>query len=154
MEGGCACGEVRYRLTDAPIIVHCCYCSWCQRETGSAFAVNAVIERDRLEVIAGEPVLVSTPSASGKGQEIARCPTCRIALWSHYAGSGRLSAYVRCGTLSERAAVVPDVHIFTATKLPWVALPEGTPAFGAFYPSREGIWSGAARARWRAMLEA
>lgn len=152
MEGGCSCGAVRYRLIDAPMVVHCCHCSWCQRETGSAFVVNAVIERDRLEVT-GDPEPVATPSASGKGQEVFRCPECRVALWSHYAGSGRLSAFVRVGTMDRPGAYPPDVHIFTSSKLPWVALPEDVPAFADFYPSSEGVWSGESRERWRAMKE-
>ena len=132
MDGGCTCGEVRYRLRDAPMIVHCCHCSWCQRETGSAFPINAVIESNRLEIIAGVPDIVATPSASGKGQTIARCPTCRVALWSHYAGSGRLSSFIRVGTMDAPNACVPDVHIFFSTKQDWVVLPQGVPAFPGF----------------------
>lgn len=151
MEGGCSCGEVRYRLVSEPMIVHCCHCSWCQRETGSAFVLNAVIERDRIELLAGEPELVMTPSASGKGQEIARCPTCRVAVWSHYAGAGRRGAFVRCGTLDDRAAVVPDVHIFTGSKLPWLDLPAGAVAYHDFYPDPGTVWRPEARARWAAL---
>ena len=151
-EGGCSCGAVRYSLNDAPMVVHCCHCSWCQRETGSAFVLNAVIEGDRLTVTKGEPVMVMTPSASGKGQEIARCPDCHVALWSHYAGSGRKSAFVRVGTMDDPAGCPPDVHIFTSTKQPWVLLPEGVPAFEAFYPTSQGIWSDEGRARWKALL--
>ena len=153
IEGGCTCGKVRYRLTSAPMIVHCCHCSWCQRETGSAFVLNAVIEGDRLDVVEGSPELVSTPSASGKGQEVARCPECRVALWSHYGGSGRASAFVRVGTTDAPAALPPDVHIFTSSKLPWVVLPEGVPAFDQFYPSSKGVWSDEGRERWRAVKE-
>lgn len=153
-DGGCACGAVRYALSDAPMVVHCCHCRSCQRETGSAFVLNAVIESDRLRITRGMVDYVLTPSASGKGQEIARCPDCRVALWSHYAGSGRQSAFVRVGTLDDPAACRPDVHIFIATKLPWVVVPEGAPAFTAFYPSSEGVWSDEARARWKAMKDA
>ena len=134
------------------MIVHCCHCSWCQRETGSAFVVNAVIERDRLEVTAGEPRYATTPSASGNGQEIARCPACLVALWSHYAGSGRRSAFIRVGTMDSPDACPPDVHIFTSSKQHWVILPDSVPAFADFYPSSEGVWSDAARARWKALL--
>lgn len=151
MTGGCSCGGVRYRLSDTPMIVHGCHCSWCQRETGSAFAVNAVIESDRLELVSGSPHYVSTPSASGKGQEIARCPDCQVALWSHYAGSGRRSSFVRVGTMDDPQACPPDVHIFTSTKLDWITLPEGVPAFRDFYPSSEGVWSEEARARWKVL---
>jgi hypothetical protein len=153
-EGGCSCGAVRYALSSAPMVVHCCHCSWCQRETGSAFAVNAVIEADRLTLTRGAVEYVMTPSASGKGQEIARCPACRVALWSHYAGSRRQTAFVRVGTMDDPAACPPDVHIFTSTKLPWVSLPEGMPAFAEFYPTSEGVWPDEGRARWKALKEA
>jgi hypothetical protein len=139
MQGRCSCGQVRYRLTTAPMITHCCHCSWCQRETGSAFALNTLIETDRLEVT-GAVEIVATPSASGKGQEIARCPACKVALYSHYAGAGRALAFVRVGTLDDPAACPPDVHIFTSTKQPWVVLPETGKAFAEYYRSAE-VWS-------------
>jgi len=151
MKGGCSCGAVRYRMTTQPMIVHCCHCSWCQRETGSAFVINAVIESDRL-MVDGTPDYVLTPSESGKGQEVARCPTCRVALWSHYSSSGRRSAFVRVGTLDDPANCPPDVHIFTSSKQPWVILPQGAKAFAEFYPSADGVWSDEAKQRWRALL--
>ena len=158
MEGRCTCGQVHYRLTTAPIITHCCHCSWCQRESGAAFALNTLIETDRLEVT-GVVELIFTPSASGKGQEIARCPVCKVAVYSHYAGAGRALAFVRVGTLDNPAACPPDVHIFTATKQPWVVLPEpgtgpdtGAPkVFAEYYKSAE-VWSPQALERRRAAL--
>jgi len=150
-DGRCACGAVRYRMTAEPMIVHCCHCSWCQRESGSAFAVNAVIERGRVELLAGEPELVAPPSASGKGQEIARCPDCRVALWSHYAGAGRKAAFVRVGTLDDPGGCPPDVHIYTSTRRDWVVLPEGAAAFEGYYRPAE-VWPEAQRARWKAMM--
>jgi len=147
-EGGCTCRAVRYRMTRRPMIVHGCHCSWCQRETGSAFAVNAVIEADCVEV-QGEVELIDTPSASGKGQKIARCPTCRIALWSHYAGGGAAVRFLRVGTLDEPALLPPDVHIFTSTKQPWVVLPAGAKVFPEYYNPKE-VWSGECQTRWKA----
>ena len=138
-EGGCTCRHVRYRIKSKPMFVHCCHCSWCQRETGSAFALNAMIEADRVELTAGEVELVDTPSASGKGQKIWRCPHCRVALWSNYAGSGDKVRFMRVGTLDTPAAMPPDIHIFTSTKQPWVVLPEGTPAVPEYYKPRE-MW--------------
>jgi hypothetical protein len=134
------------------MIVHCCHCSWCQRETGSAFVINAIWESDRLTVTSGAPDYVPTPSASGKGQEIARCPTCRVALWSHYPGAGQRASFVRVGTLDRPDACPPDVHIFTSTKQPWVTLPGDVPAFSDYYPSSRGVWRDDARARWKALL--
>src|SRR6187551_817352 len=101
LEGGCTCRSVRYRLASAPLFVHCCHCRWCQRESGSAFALNAMIEADRVALLAGEPEAVDTPSASGKGQKIWRCPRCRVAVWSNYAGAGAAVRFVRVGTLDE-----------------------------------------------------
>ncbi len=152
MRGRCTCGAVRYRLTDRPLVVHCCHCSWCQRETGSAFAVNAMIETDRLQV-EGVVEEVVTPSASGKGQIVARCPTCRVALYSHYAGSGRLTAFVRVGTMEAPGDCPPDVHVFTDTKLAWVSLPPGIPAFPEYYRAPE-VWRPDALARREALRAA
>ena len=139
MEGGCACRAVRYRLASAPLFVHCCHCRWCQRETGSAFAINAMIEADRVELLQGAPEIVPTPSSSGKGQKIWRCPECKVALWSNYAGAGDKVRFMRVGTLDTPAAMPPDIHIFTSTKQPWVVLPEGTPAVPEYYKPRE-MW--------------
>jgi hypothetical protein len=152
-EGGCGCGQVRYRMEGAPLVVHCCHCRWCQRETGSAFALNAMIEADRVVVLAGAPDLVVTPSNSGKGQVIARCPTCRVAVWSNYAGSGPLTRFVRVGTLDDPGSLSPDVHIFTSSKQPWVVLPEGARVFPDYY-RREEVWSEAAQTRFAALQPA
>ena len=138
--GGCTCRAVRYRLSPPPLIVHCCHCRWCQRESGAAFALNALIERERLRLLSGQIDLVSTPSASGKGQRIARCAVCRVALWSHYFGFGDLVCFVRVGTLDAPHQFPPDVHIYTESKQPWVSLPPGARAFAQYYKSAE-VWS-------------
>ena len=135
-EGGCTCRAVRYTMTSKPLFVHCCHCRWCQRETGSAFVLNALIETDRLD-ITGEPDLVTTPSQSGKGQLIARCPTCRVALWSHYLGAGNKLAFVRVGTLERPDLCPPDIHIFTMSKQPWVKLDDGKPVMKEYYKSAD-----------------
>jgi hypothetical protein len=150
-EGGCTCRAVRYRLTSAPLFVHCCHCRWCQRETGSAFVLNAMIEADRVVLLQGEPHVVNTPSNSGKGQKITRCPTCAIALWSNYAGAGDALRFVRVGTLDEPDRLPPDIHIFTASKQPWVVLPPGAPAVPEYY-DRERYWPPPSLERRRAML--
>ncbi|WP_295636550.1 GFA family protein [Novosphingobium sp.] len=151
--GGCACGEVRYRLTEAPIVVHCCHCTWCQRESGAAFALNAVIEAERLELSGAAPERIDTPSASGRGQAVFRCPTCRIALWSHYGGVGEKAGFIRVGTLDDPGACPPDVHIFTNSKQPWVVLPEGAEVFGEFYTGKDvvRIYGDGGAARWKAL---
>ena len=144
---------MRYRLIPPPLIVHCCHCRWCQRETGTAFALNALIESERLQLLTGRVELVVTPSASGKGQPIARCPTCRVALWSHYFGSGERISFVRVGTLDEPDRFPPDVHIYTESKQPWVVMPAGARAFSQYY-SRRDVWSEASLARRRALMGA
>jgi hypothetical protein len=150
LEGGCDCRQVRYRMEGPPLFVHCCHCRWCQRESGASFALNAMIESSRVTLLAGEPEIVPTPSQSGKGQKIARCPKCRIALWSHYAGAGERVRFVRVGTLDEPDRLPPDIHIFTRSKQPWFAIPAGAAQVPEYY-DREQCWPAESLARWRAL---
>jgi hypothetical protein len=152
LEGGCACGATRYRLKTKPMFVHCCHCRDCQRQTGSAFALNALIETDRIEILSGKPEAVNMPTDSGRPHDIYRCPACRIALWSDY---GRRPAlrFVRVGTLDAASALPPDVHIFTRSKLPWVRLPNDMPAVEVYY-DLNALWPAASLARRRAILGA
>ena len=151
LTGGCDCRTIRYSLSSRPLFVHCCHCRWCQRETGASFALNAMIEADRVTLLAGEPELVETPSASGKGQVIARCPKCRIAVWSNYAGAGPHVRFVRVGTLDDPDRLPPDIHIFTSSKQPWVVLPEGIPAVPEYY-DRKQYWPADSLARREKLL--
>jgi hypothetical protein len=148
-EGGCACGAVRYRLASDPLFVHCCHCRNCQRQTGSAFVINMLIEADRVEVLGGVPQPVDVPRDDGSAQRIFRCPTCQIAVFSEY---GRPEIrFVRAGTLDDPAGVAPDVHIFTRSKLRWVALPESVPAFEVYYDTK-ALWPAASLERLDASL--
>ena len=150
LEGGCSCGAVRYRLKTGPMFVHCCHCHDCQRQTGSAFAINAIIETDRIELISGSPLPVTMPTDSGRPHDIHRCPACLTAVWSDY---GRRPAlrFVRVGSLDDPAALTPDVHIFTRSKLPWVRLPEGAAAFEVYYDVKTQ-WPAESQERRRAIL--
>lgn len=150
-DGGCDCRRVRYRMTSAPLFVHCCHCRWCQRESGASFALNAMIEADRVLALAEAPRLVDTPSASGEGQRIARCPHCWVAVWSHYAGAGPCVKFIRVGTLDEPDRLPPDIHIFTESKQPWVQLPAGVPAVPEYY-DRQLHWPSASLERRKALL--
>ncbi len=153
LQGGCTCGEVRYEMTTKPLFVNCCHCTWCQRETGTAFALNAMIEADRVRLLTGVPEVVNTPSNSGKGQLISRCPSCRVAVWSNYGGSEALR-FVRVGTLDQASALPPDVHIFASTKLPWVQLAEGpgsTPVMAEYYSAAK-LWPAESLARRASLL--
>jgi hypothetical protein len=150
LEGGCACARVRYRLASEPMFVHCCHCRDCQRQTGSAFVINALIEAAHVAVLAAEPEPVAVPTDSGRPHHIFRCTDCRTAVWSEYGGLAKLR-FVRVGTLDEPAAWPPDIHIYTRSKLPWVTLPEDVPAVEAYYDSRQ-IWPAASLERRRAVV--
>jgi len=149
-DGGCACGALRYRLASEPMYIHACHCTSCQVETGGAFAINAMIEADRVSVLRGEVDRVATPSESGRGQTIVRCPKCRVAVWSHYGGLGDKAAFVRVGTLDDRAAFAPDMHIFTRSKVPWLELPNGARAVEVYYDT-EKEWPAESLARRAAL---
>lgn len=151
-EGACACGEVRYRMLSRPLYVHCCHCRWCQRETGSAFVLNAFLESDRLELLSGDPVKVGIPSASGQGQVVVRCAKCQVALWSHYAGLGEKMSMVRVGTLDEPDLMPPDIHIYTNSRQPWVVLPSDVPVVPEYY-RRSQYWPEESLARRAALIE-
>ena len=150
-EGGCSCGVVRYRLTSEPLFIHCCHCLNCQRQTGSAFVINLLIEADRVELLAGDPQPVDAPRDDGSVQRIYRCPTCQVAVFSEY---GRPEVrFVRGGTLDDPSAITPDVHIYTRSKLPWIALPDTAPAFEEYYDMR-ALWPAASLERLKAMKAA
>ena len=148
-EGGCSCGEIRYRLATEPLFVHCCHCLNCQRQTGSAFVINVLIETERVELLAGAPQRVDVPRDDGSEQRIFRCPTCQVAVFSHYGHPG--VAFVRAGTLDDPSSVQPDVHIYTRSKVPWLALPESVPAFEVYYDSKK-LWPAHSLDRLQAVL--
>lgn len=147
LEGGCACGAVRYRLAGTPMFVNCCHCKDCQRQTGSAFVINAIIETGRIEVLKEKPVAVTVPTDSGRPHDIYRCPKCQVAVWSDYGRRPGLR-FVRAATLDDPAQVKPDAHIFTRSKLPWVEV-KGAPAFEIFYDLKTQ-WPPEAQARRKA----
>ena len=148
-EGGCACRAVRYRLRSDPLFTHCCHCLNCQRQTGSAFVINLLIEADRLELLAGAPQPVEVARDDGSTQRIFRCPSCQVAVFSQYGHPG--VRFVRGGTLDQPASVTPDVHIFTRSKLPWITLPDSAPAFAVYYDSK-ALWPAASLERLEAVM--
>jgi hypothetical protein len=150
LDGGCDCRLVRYRMQTRPLFVHCCHCRWCQRESGASFALNALIESDRVMNLGTEPEIIDTPTQSGKGQKIARCPKCRIAVWSNYWSAGPVIRFVRVGTLDEPDDLPPDVHIFTASKQPWLQLPADVPSVSEYY-DRKSLWPADSLARRQAL---
>ena len=147
-EGGCACGAVCYRLASQPMIVHCCHCRNCQRQTGGAFVVNLLIEADRVEVLEGTPEPVETPRDDGSAQVVYRCPRCQVAVFSQY--TSPKVRFVRAGTLDDPSGITPDVHIFTRSKVGWVTVPEGVPAFDIYYDDPSAVWPAASLRRLEA----
>jgi hypothetical protein len=147
LTGGCSCGHVRFSLNSAPIVVNCCHCGFCQRLGGSAFAVNAMIETNRVTLTgSGVPVVVHIPSALPAGQLMYRCPQCNVTLWSNHSMLGAAIAIVRVGTLDDGHRLSPDVHCYTESKHPWVVIPAGVPTFAQGYdPS--AAWSAEAQRR-------
>src|ERR1051325_1178222 len=137
MEGRAPCGAVRYRLASPPLFTHCCHCRWCQRQTGSPCVVNAMIETNRIQLLAGQPEMISIPSPSGMGQTVARCPTCKNALWSAYAAAGDAIRFVRACTLDDSEALPPNLQIFTKYKQPWMVLSSTPPSVPEFYRTAE-----------------
>jgi len=148
-EGGCSCGAVRYRLMSDPLVVHCCHCLNCQRQTGSAFVINLLIEADRMEMLGEHAEPVDVPRDDGSNQRIFRCPTCQVAVFSEYGWPE--VRFVRGGSLDDPSWVTPDVHIFTRSKLPWVTLPESAPAFEVYY-DRKDVWPAASLERLDAVM--
>jgi hypothetical protein len=149
-EGGCSCGAVRYRLTADSLFTHCCHCLNCQQQTGSAFVINLLIETDRVELLAGDPVAVDVPRDDGSTQRIFRCPTCYVAVFSQYTSPAL--RFVRAGTLDDPSGITPDVHIFTRSKVDWVTIPESTPAFDVYYDTK-ALWPAASLERLEAAIE-
>ncbi len=150
LDGGCACGAVRYRLASDPLFVHCCHCLNCQRQTGSAFAINLLIEADRVELLAGEPRPVDVPRDDGSSQRIFRCPDCQTAVFSLY--TRPQVRFVRGGTLDDPKGIAPDVHIYTRSKVSWVTLPDSVPAFENYYDTK-AVWPAASLDRLLRALE-
>ena len=148
--GSCFCGAVTYRLESAPMFVHCCHCKDCQCQTGTAFALNAIMEADRITLLSGKPEVVTMRTDSGRPHDIYRCPDCMTAVWSDY-GRRKVMLFVRVGTLENPGALPPDVHIFTRSKLPWVVLPEGARAFDVYYDLKNE-WPAESLARREALL--
>lgn len=147
--GACFCGAVRYALSSDPLFVHACHCRDCQKQTGGPFAVNALIERDRIVLRSGEPVRTEQTTDSGRPHDIWRCPDCLAALWSDY-GRREVLAFLRVMTLDAPDACPPDVHIFTRTKAPFIDLPGDVRAFEVFY-NMQAEWPAGSLERFDAL---
>jgi len=156
-DGGCTCGYVRYRMESEPLVVHCCHCSWCQRQTGSAFVVNVLVEADRVKLLQGDIAEITVSSPSGASQIISRCPKCQVAVWSNYLvmrdGLGKSVRFIRAGTLDDPGKTPPDVHIYTVSKQAWVTLAPDAVVAKEFYEVDQ-VWSQESLERWAVMSAA
>lgn len=150
-DGQCFCGAVRFRMHGQPMFVHCCHCRDCQQQGGSAFAINALIEAERIELLEGQPVATRMKTDSGRVHDIYRCDQCQAPVWSDYGGRHWLR-FVRVAALENAGAFVPDVHIYTRSRLPWVVLPESAAVFADYYDQR-ALWPAESQARLRAAKE-
>jgi hypothetical protein len=130
LQGGCTCGLVRYRLKKKPITVNACHCRFCQRLSGSAFALNAMIETEYVEMIGkGEPELIHIPTDLSERTRAWRCPTCSVLLFNDHMLMNENIRFVRVGTLEEGERLPPDAHYFVSRKHPWIVVPDNVPAF-------------------------
>ena len=153
-EGACTCDSLRYRVRTAPLIVHGCHCRLCQRQTGAAYAVNALIEDVFVDVLAGslDGYRVATPS--GAGQTIYRCSVCQVAVWSKYHAMPKIGErilFLRVGTLADPDRFPPDVHIHATSRQQHVQLPDAAAVFDGFYDFRE-VWSAGSKRRYAALV--
>ena len=151
MIGTCNCGTVTFEVCQSFLYVHCCHCSWCQRETGSGFAINGLVETRHIKVLTGAPKQLDIQSNSGAGQSLVQCSNCQTTLWSHYSSAKEVIAFVRVGTLYDAATVDPDIHIYTSTKLPWVTLPDGANIVTEYY-RRSAYWPSQSIQRYKEAL--
>ena len=134
------------------MFTNCCHCRDCQKQAGSAFAINAIIETDRIELLSGEPQPVRMPTESGRPHDIYRCTQCQSALWSDYGGRPWVR-FVRVATLDDPTAITPGAHIFARSKLPWVQLPPEARVFDIYYDMKTE-WSADSLARRDAAIAA
>lgn len=141
---------MRYELLNKPIRVHCCHCTDCQRHTGSAFVLNAIIETSAIKILRGKLRAVPVPRGFAP-HDIYRCPKCHVALWSDYGHRSQIR-FVRVGTLDHPSAVPPDIHIYTESKAPWVKLPKAKPAFRRYYELKK-VWPRKSQERLKKALE-
>ena len=138
LQGGCACGAVKYRLNREPLYVQACHCTDCQRISGSAFVVNMWIETDEVELLSGTPKTYGLKGGSGRAHDVYFCGDCGVYVWSHYQGV-RGCLFVRAGTLDDPSQVKPLAQIYTRSKQDWVPLPSDTAVFDAFYVPKEQL---------------
>ena len=117
-EGGCRCGQVRFRVTDEPLLTMACHCRGCQQMTGSAFSLSAMYPAAGFTVTAGEPVIGGLHGPT----KHHFCPHCLSWLFTRPEGADWL-VNVRATMFDEAADFTPYMETFTDERLAWVVTP-------------------------------
>ena len=125
--GGCQCGAIRYEVAGEPRQVVACHCTDCQRQSGSAFGMTMVVEVSAFRITAGTPRIYHSTSSTGRAKAGAFCPDCGTRIY-HQPQWRKGTISVKPGTLDDTTWLQPQIHIWTASKQPWVTIPEGVEA--------------------------
>ena len=121
LTGGCLCGQVRFEVTEPLVSAGYCHCTRCQRRTGSAAAVSALVAPGSLRVTEGEELIRSYDPPDGFSKVF--CSRCGGALWArHPTDRGIVS--VRMGTFDADPGIRPSYRQFVAYAAPWEPIPD------------------------------
>jgi hypothetical protein len=127
IEGGCRCGAVRYTIAlDALPPVYACHCHICQRVSGSAFSVQALVPETSLTVTG--PIVVSEITTEDRTSVQRFCGDCYARIYNTNTRRPGI-AVVRAGTLDRSEELDCRAHIFTAYKQGWFPIPEDVPSW-------------------------
>jgi hypothetical protein len=128
-EGGCICGAVRYRVSGKPAIGLVCHCRFCQRRSGSAFAVIGYFDERSVEIVKGKLALHEHRSdESGRWLRIEFCPACGTTV-THTAELRPGMRAIAGSSFDEPDWFRIERHIWTRSKRPWVQIPPDVAVF-------------------------
>lgn len=143
-EGGCRCGQVRFRIDAPPLLTMACHCTGCQRMSSSAFSLSAAIPAPAFQVTQGEPVIGGLHGAA----KHYFCPHCMSWLYTLPDGVD-FFVNVRPTMLDDAGWYRPFVETCTSEMLPWASIGaphayERFPPMDAFGPlmAQYKTWSG------------
>jgi hypothetical protein len=138
LNGGCLCGSVRFRTTQAPLRTLACHCKFCQRVTGSAYFAESMFPTSAVQFNTGKLNSYEHLSdGSGKKVFVHFCPDCGTTVsltferWPDIRGIAR-------GCYDDPDAVTVSSHIWTRSAQTGTALPEGVECFAKARMTLEG----------------
>lgn len=134
LEGGCACGAVRYRLDAAPYDAGYCHCGACRRSSGAPFNVFATVPATAMNLTEGE-IRWRRSSDFGRRGSCVACGT-QLAMQVDFQAD---EVDFTIASLDAPGAVVPGFHIFWAERVPWLRLADGLPRFDGWRPDTRGL---------------